>query len=76
MWRKIGVSRKYQIDSWEVSLKIVCTMGPESKSEGTLQRMIDIGLDVARITLSHENHSFAKKTFDMIQRIDENEVIF
>jgi pyruvate kinase len=37
--------------------------------------MIDAGMDVARINLSHESHSSAKKTFDTIRKVDETVAI-
>lgn len=51
--------------------KIVCTIGPASRSKDTLSKMIDAGMDVARLNLSHETHSSHRKTFDMIRSIDE-----
>jgi len=43
--------------------KIVCTIGPASRSKKTLTKMVKAGMDVARINLSHEDHPSAKKTF-------------
>ncbi len=51
--------------------KIVCTVGPASKSKETLTGMAEAGMDVARINLSHENHSSARKTLDLIRSVDE-----
>ncbi len=33
--------------------KIVCTLGPSSEDENTIERMIDAGMDVARLNFSH-----------------------
>jgi pyruvate kinase len=51
-------------------VKIVCTIGPASKSKETLAKMIDAGMDVARLNLSHDTHSTHKKTFDAIRSVD------
>ncbi len=51
--------------------KIVCTIGPASKTKEILIQMIDAGMDVARINLSHESHSSAKQVFDRIRSIDD-----
>ncbi len=51
--------------------KIVCTIGPASKSKEVLTKMIEAGMDVARLNLSHEEHKTAKVTFDTIRSIDD-----
>ncbi|MFW9888921.1 MAG: pyruvate kinase [Candidatus Thorarchaeota archaeon] len=50
--------------------KIVCTIGPASRSRETLAKMIEAGMDVARLNLSHDTHSAHRKTFDTIRSID------
>ena len=51
--------------------KIVCTIGPASRSTDTLSGMIEAGMDVARINLSHETHAIHRKTFETIRSADE-----
>ncbi len=51
--------------------KIVCTIGPASKSEEVLAKMIEAGMDVARLNLSHEDHKTGKVTFDTIRSVDD-----
>ncbi|TXT54891.1 MAG: Pyruvate kinase [Candidatus Thorarchaeota archaeon] len=51
--------------------KIVCTIGPASRSEGVLVKMIEAGMDVARINMSHEDHPTAKKTLETIRSVDD-----
>jgi len=46
--------------------KIVCTIGPASRSKETLAKMIEAGMDVARLNLSHDTHATHRKTFDDI----------
>src|SRR5688572_6471762 len=36
--------------------KIVCTLGPASESPETIEALIDAGMNVARINMSHGNH--------------------
>src|SRR5947207_14312368 len=36
--------------------KIICTMGPASREEPVLSRLVDAGMDVARLNFSHGNH--------------------
>ncbi|MBE0526634.1 MAG: pyruvate kinase, partial [Candidatus Thorarchaeota archaeon] len=51
--------------------KIVCTIGPASNSKEVLTKMIEAGMDVARLNLSHADHITAKTTFDTIRAIDD-----
>ncbi|MHA1663554.1 MAG: pyruvate kinase [Candidatus Thorarchaeota archaeon] len=51
--------------------KIVCTIGPASKSKDVLTKMVEAGMDVARLNLSHEDHTTAKVTFDTIRSVDD-----
>ncbi|MGY5881764.1 MAG: pyruvate kinase [Candidatus Thorarchaeota archaeon] len=51
--------------------KIVCTIGPASKSKEVLAKMIEAGMDVARLNFSHEDHTTAKTTFDTIRSVDD-----
>jgi pyruvate kinase len=51
--------------------KIVCTIGPASKDREILTGMIEAGMDVARLNLSHEDHSSARDTFDLIRSVDD-----
>ena len=36
--------------------KIVCTLGPATDAPGIIERLIDSGMDVARINASHGDH--------------------
>ena len=51
--------------------KIVCTIGPASKSKEVLTKMVEAGMDVARLNFSHENRRTAKVTFDTIRSVDD-----
>ncbi len=48
--------------------KIVCTIGPASDSKDVLRRLIQSGMDVARINMSHGAHDYYR---DVIRRLKE-----
>lgn len=47
--------------------KIVCTIGPACRSLPMFEKLINTGMDVARINMSHENHEFHGETIDMLK---------
>ncbi|MDD4036006.1 MAG: pyruvate kinase [Bacilli bacterium] len=51
--------------------KIVCTIGPVSYSKEVLKQLIKEGMNVARINLSHANHSFCEKTIKNIRELNK-----
>ncbi len=52
--------------------KIVCTIGPASESPEILKRMIQAGMNVARINFSHGNFSGHRKVIDTIRQVARN----
>lgn len=50
-----------------VRTKIVATIGPASRSPEMLEKMIEAGLDVARINFSHGNHAMHAETIERIR---------
>jgi len=50
--------------------KIVATMGPACASVEILEKMIDAGLDVARINSSHGKYEDHQKVIDIIRKIN------
>jgi pyruvate kinase len=49
--------------------KIVATIGPASDSEEMLRRLIDSGMDVARLNFSHRSAEVAKPLVDRIRKV-------
>jgi pyruvate kinase len=49
--------------------KIVCTIGPASSSEKTLEDLIRAGMNVARLNFSHGDHAFHRRLIRKIRRI-------
>ncbi len=55
----------------ETRTKIVCTIGPASCSEEVLSKLIDSGMDVARLNFSHGTHEEHTKIFDRIRSLSD-----
>ncbi len=51
--------------------KIVCTIGPASESEETLEQLIEAGMNVARLNFSHGDHDEHLTRIERIREISE-----
>jgi len=54
-------------DSWKRKCKIICTMGPSCWSVEMLLKLIDAGMNVARLNFSHGDHEAHGATVDRIR---------
>jgi pyruvate kinase len=50
--------------------KIICTIGPASDSAAVLRRLIQAGMDVARLNFSHGSHTSHIRCINTIRRLD------
>ncbi len=48
--------------------KIVCTLGPSSSTESEITKLIEAGMDVARMNFSHGTHEFHAATIDLVRQ--------
>ena len=53
------------------STKIVCTIGPASQDEKTMRELVEAGMDVARMNMSHGSYDFHKVTIDNIRKVSK-----
>jgi pyruvate kinase len=51
--------------------KIVCTIGPETRSPRMIEKLIRAGMDVARLNFSHGSHEEHAQTFAMLRAAAE-----
>ena len=51
--------------------KIICTMGPATDDDKVLRALIESGMNVARINMSHGTHEQQKGRIDRIKKIRE-----
>jgi len=47
--------------------KIVCTLGPATSSPETIRKLIDAGMDVARLNMSHGSHEDHERSYRMVR---------
>src|SRR5205085_9608122 len=51
--------------------KIICTMGPASRDEPTLGKLVAAGMDCARLNFSHGTHDDHARTITNVRRASE-----
>lgn len=51
--------------------KIVCTIGPVSESEEMIEKLVNAGMNVARLNFSHGDHAEHKRRIDAVKRVRE-----
>jgi len=49
--------------------KIVATIGPASEQRSVMERLLDLGMDCARINLSHGSHQSHKQTIAKLKKL-------
>jgi pyruvate kinase len=52
--------------------KIVCTIGPKTSSPQQLRALVDAGMDVARMNLSHGEHSIHEQVYRDVRRASDD----
>lgn len=61
-------TRPYTGSPMERRAKIMATLGPASSSDDVLARMLDAGLDVVRLNLSHGTHASHRELIRAVRR--------
>lgn len=52
--------------------KIVCTLGPATSSYETIRHLIDAGMDVARLNLSHGSHDVHASNYTLVRQASDD----
>src|SRR5712672_3962910 len=47
--------------------KIMCTLGPATSGPGTITELVDAGLDVARLNMSHGDHDGHRAAYEAVR---------
>eukprot|EP00884_Botryococcus_braunii_P001900 jgi/Botrbrau1/11710/Bobra.0195s0039.1 len=52
--------------------KVVCTLGPKSRSVEVLEDLLHAGMSVARFNFSHGSHDYHQETLDRLRQASKN----
>ena len=53
-------------------VKIVCTIGPTSREPEVLTRLVEAGMNVVRLNMSHGTHEYHRGTIERVRTISEH----
>jgi pyruvate kinase len=51
--------------------KIVCTLGPAVDTAEAITRLVEAGMDVARLNMSHGNHDDHRRRYDLVRQASD-----
>lgn len=49
--------------------KVVFTIGPATRDEAVLERLLTVGVDVCRLNMAHASHDWTRETVAMVKRV-------
>ena len=52
--------------------KIICTLGPKTESEDMLKKLVEAGMNIVRINMSHGEHHWHSLVMDRVRKISRN----
>ena len=62
----------HQVMEKKPKTKIVCTLGPASRSVPMAEKLLRAGMNVARFNFSHGSHEYHQETLDNLRQAMEN----
>lgn len=67
-----GILKEIPNDGRVPKTKIVCTLGPASRSVPMLEKLLRAGMNVARFNFSHGTHEYHQETLDSLKIAQQN----
>ena len=62
-----GILKELPNDGRIPKTKIVCTLGPASRSVAMIEKLLKAGMNVARFNFSHGSHEYHHETLDNLR---------
>ena len=67
-----GILKELPNDGRIPKTKIVCTLGPASRSVAMIEKLLKAGMNVARFNFSHGSHEYHQETLDNLRIAMQN----
>lgn len=67
-----GILKELPEDGRVPKTKIVCTLGPASRSVPMLEKLLRSGMNVARFNFSHGSHEYHQETLENLKVAMQN----
>lgn len=67
-----GGEQQVGVGDMRPKTKIVCTLGPASRSVPMVEKLLRAGMNVARFNFSHGSHDYHQETLDNLRKAMEN----
>lgn len=67
-----GILKELPNDGRIPKTKIVCTLGPASRSVAMIEKLLKAGMNVARFNFSHGTHEYHQETLDNLRTAMQN----